>query len=89
MKKACVASCADHLSVVKAMDAMIQLGIQVVSITEREPVPFSPALLGMSNDWNDKRNDDRFHVFGLAEGEDQIYKLSLDFSVDPQLDPPA
>ena len=84
MRKSCVVSAADHASVLQAIDAMTQLGIQVVSITERDPVPFR---LEMSNDWNDKRNNDRFHVFGLAESEDQIYKLSLDFSVDPQLEP--
>jgi len=78
MRKSCVAICANHLTVLKAMDAMTKLGIAVVSTTD-SGYPFTSLT----------PREDRFLVFGLAESEDQIYKLSLDFSVDPQLDPPV
>jgi hypothetical protein len=71
MRRSCCVRVSDVKTLLFAMNQMERLGINVISVTDN----WSP----------NAETNDRFHLFGWADNDEQIHKLCLDFSTDPQV----
>lgn len=85
MRRSCCVNAPDAKTILFAIDQMEKLGITVVSVTDNGKASHWHPDAGAFEVVDNSETKDRFHVFGLADNDEQIRQLSLDFQTEPQV----